>query len=105
MERCAQCEKISLLDSLPNPASYLMALDSMNSMIEAKELVMTYQTCPIPDVLKGGKFFTQKMFHQVQCTKCGTVYGLLCDTGMGDGQLKINPKVFNPDDYDFSKER
>lgn len=101
MERCSQCQIIALTDAIPNPGSYLMMLEAINAMVEAGEVEITYQTCPIPDVLKDGKFFAPRLFHQFRCTKCGTIYGLLCDTQGGDGQLKINPKVFNPEEYNF----
>ena len=49
------------------------------------------------------KWYAEKLFHQFRCTKCGTIYGMLCNTHTG-GQIKINDKVFDPADYPDKKE-
>ena len=49
------------------------------------------------------KWYAEKLFHQFRCTKCGTIYGMLCNTHTG-GQIKINDKVFDPADYHDKKE-
>ena len=40
----------------------------------------------------------------IRCAKCGTIYGMLLNTRTG-GQIKINDKVFNPDDYPDKPEK
>ncbi len=69
-----------------------------------REVEMTYQTCPLDKIMDNdNKWYAEKLFHQFRCTKCGTIYGMLCNTHTG-GQIKINDKVFNPADYPDKKE-
>lgn len=84
---------------------YGMILRSLKDMVDAGELEVTYATCPFDQVFAGGKFYSRRMFHQVKCTGCGEIYGLICDVELGDGQLKTNHKVFNPDDYEVPDEK
>ena len=72
--RCEQCEKIPLAE-IHTPQEYMLCIGSLARML----------------------------IHQFRCTKCGTIYGMLCNTHTG-GQIKINDKVFDPADYPDKKE-
>lgn len=101
---CKQCEKIKLRDSIPDVMEYGDVIRQFKEMTDAGELEVTYQTCPFDWVFgDGSRFFAPRMFHQVRCTSCGTIYGLICDTRIGEAQLKTNPRVFNPNDYEIVK--
>ncbi len=96
--RCGQCEKIAVCE-VRTPMEYIHVLECFDKMVKAGELEITFQSCPLDLVLlKNGKFFAEKLFHQFRCTKCGTIYGMFVNTKCG-GEIKINDKVFNPDDY------
>ena len=98
--RCHKCEKIKLRDSIPNVVEYAETIRQLEDLVNAGDLEVTYQTCPFDKVFGfDNKFFSPRMFHQVRCTRCGQVYGLFCDTRLGDAQLKMNHKVFDPNDY------
>ena len=98
--RCKQCEKVAVCE-IKTPLEYSYALEALSKMVKAGELEITYQTCPMElIILKDGRFFADKLFHQFRCTKCGTVYGMfICG-----GEIKINDKVFDPSDYPDKKE-
>lgn len=101
--RCKQCEKVAVCE-IKTPLEYSYALEALSKMVKAGELEITYQTCPMElIILKDGRFFADKLFHQFRCTKCGTVYGMFINTKCG-GEIKINDKVFNPSDYTDKKE-
>lgn len=100
--RCSHCEKIKLRDSVPNVVEYALIIRQLEDLVNAGELEVTYQTCPFDKVFgEDNKFYAPRMFHQVRCTNCGQVYGLICDTRLGDAQLKMNHKVFDPEEYNF----
>ncbi len=100
---CPQCEKIKVRDSFPDSLEYARTIRLLKDMEDAGEIEVTYATCPFDDVFgqgrNRGKFYAKRMFHQVRCTKCGEIYGLICDVELGDAQLKVNAKVFDPKDY------
>ena len=90
--RCEQCEKIPLVE-IHTPQEYMLCIGSLARMLLAGEVEMTYQTCPLDKIMDNDN----------KCTKCGTIYGMLCNTHTG-GQIKINDKVFDPADYPDKKE-
>lgn len=101
---CNVCEKIKLKDSFKDVAEYAETVRLLDGMVKNGELEAAFLSCPFDRVFGNPDtgeiaFYSRKMFHQVRCKKCGTIYGLICDTMLGDGQLKINSKVFNPADY------
>ncbi|WP_124100767.1 hypothetical protein [Ruminococcus sp. Marseille-P6503] len=96
--RCEQCGKIAVCE-IKTPMEYSVVLEAFDRMVKAGELEIVYQTCPMDMILlRNGKFFAEKLFHQFRCTKCGTIYGMLVNTKRG-GQIKINEKAFDPADY------
>lgn len=102
--RCKQCEKVAVCE-IKTPLEYSYALEALSKMVKAGELEITYQTCPMElIILKDGRFFADKLFHQFRCTKCGTVYGMFINTKCG-GEIKINDKVFDPSDYPDKKRK
>lgn len=101
---CKICEKITPRDSFKDVNEYAEIINLLSEMEKKGEIEPTYMTCPFDRVFgnleeKVIAFYSRRMFHQVKCTNCGEIYGLICDVELGDGQLKINEKVFNPDDY------
>lgn len=101
--RCEQCEKIPLVE-IHTPQEYMLCIGSLARMLLAGEVEMTYQTCPLDKIMDNdNKWYAEKLFHQFRCTKCGTIYGMLCNTHTG-GQIKINDKVFDHADYPDKKE-
>lgn len=101
---CKVCEKITLKDSFKDVMEYAETIRLLADMEIAGEIKPTYMTCPFDRVFADPEkkmiaFYARRMFHQVQCTQCGAIYGLVCDVERGAAQLKENPKIFNPDDY------
>ena len=103
---CEICKKIPASDNYFRDVTvYADIVKTLEDMVKAGDLETTYMTCPFDRIFGNRKtgqiaFYDQKMFHQVRCKKCGEIYGLFCDVSVGVGQIKTNPKVFNPDDYD-----
>lgn len=96
--RCEQCEKIPVCD-IRTPEEYMLCVSCLARELLAGNVEMVYQTCPLNKIMdEDNKFYAEKIFHQFRCTKCGTIYGMLINTHKG-GQIKINDKIFNPDDY------
>ena len=78
--RCEQCEKIPLVE-IHTPQEYMLCIGSLARMLLAGEVEMTYQTCPLDKIMDNdNKWYAEKLFHQFRCTKCGTIYGMLCNT-------------------------
>ena len=96
-ERCAVCGNIPLVQ-IHNPQEYMLCLDSFMRMVNAGDLTIVYQTCPLDEVIKDGKFYQQKLFHQFKCPACGCIYGMYIDATQG-GEIKQNDKVFVPQEY------
>ena len=95
-QRCAICAQIPLV-RIHTPQEYMMCLDSFMRMINAGELEITYQTCPLDEVIKHGKFYTRKLFHQFRCGACGCIYGMYVDAAQG-GEIRQNDRVFVPEE-------
>ena len=96
--RCDQCKKIPVCD-IRTPEEYMLCVSCLARELLAGNVEMVYQTCPLNKIMdEDNKFYAEKIFHQFRCTKCGTIYGMLINTHKG-GQIKINDKIFNPDDY------
>ncbi len=77
----------------------MMAIEAFANMVKAGYLEPCYMSCPLDMIiLPSGEFYGDRLFHQFRCTSCGTVYGMLVNTHLG-GQIKINEKAFDPDDY------
>ncbi len=96
-KRCAICGKIPLV-RIRTPQEYMMCLNSFMSMVLADDLEIVYQTCHLDEVIKGGKFYQQKIFHQFKCPACGSIYGMYVDATQG-GEIKMNDKIFIPEEY------
>ena len=100
---CPQCEKIKCRDSFKDSLEYAQTIRLLKDMEDAGEIEVTYATCPFDDVFgqgkNAGRFYAKRMFHQVRCTACGEIYGLICNVELGDAQLKTNPRVFDPKNY------
>ena len=96
-ERCAVCGNIPLVQ-IHNPQEYMLCLDSFMRMVNAGDLTIVYQTCPLDEVIKDGIFYQQKLFHQFMCPACGFIYGMYVDATQG-GEIKQNDKVFVPQEY------
>ena len=102
-KRCEQCEMIPVV-RIHNPTEYMMCAESFARTVAKGDLEMVYATCPLDRVIdEQGRFYTRKMFHQFRCTGCGTLYGMFVDATQG-GEIKINDKVFDPDDYEEKAE-
>jgi hypothetical protein len=101
-ERCAICGDIPLV-RIHNPQEYMLCLDSFMRMVNAGNISIVYQTCPLDEVIVDGKFYTQKLFHQFKCPACGAIYGMYVDATQG-GEIKMNDKVFIPSEYESVKE-
>lgn len=87
-----------------NPAEYAMCIDSFQRMIDKGEMELVYAICPLDMIIDDdGKFYTRKLFHQFRCTSCSTVYGMYVDATQG-GEIKINDKIFDPDEYEEKAE-
>lgn len=97
MSRCEKCEMIPLVE-FKAPADYAASLQSFAGMVMAGDMEIVYQNFPIELLLRPGIVKRNKFFHQFRCKNCGTIYGMFANTKVG-GQIKINEKVFNPDDY------
>ena len=74
-ERCAVCGNIPLVQ-IHNPQEYMLCLDSFMRMVNAGDLTIVYQTCPLDEVIKDGKFYQQKLFHQFKCPACGCKFSV-----------------------------
>ena len=80
--RCEQCEKIPLVE-IHTPQEYMLCIGSLARMLLAGEVEMTYQTCPLDKIMDNdNKWYAEKLFHQFRCTKCGTIYGIICAFGL-----------------------
>ena len=89
---------------IKTPQEYLMCVDSLQKMVDAGMAEIVFQTIPLHAVRDEYNVWgAEKMFHQFRCTKCGTIFGMLINVNKG-GQLLINEKVFNPDDYPTKNE-
>jgi len=87
-----------------NPQEYMICIDSFGRMVEKGEMELVYATCPLDTVIdEQGRFYSRKLFHQFRCTSCGTIYGMYVDATQG-GEIKINDKIFDPDDYQAKDE-
>ena len=65
-------------------------------MVKAGGLEITYQTCPMElIILKDGRFFADKLFHQFRCTKMRNGLRNVYKHQMRRRD-KINDKVFDP---------
>lgn len=101
--RCEQCKNVPLVE-IHTPEEYFMCVNSLAAMVRAGMAEIVYQTCPLDRILDDQKrWYSEKIFHQFRCTKCGTIYGMLINTHNG-GQIKINEKIFDPSDYPSKKE-
>ena len=97
--RCPICENIPLIE-FKNPLEYMMAVNAVTNMVVQGNAEMLYQTCPLDKVVdKDGKFYSDKIFHQFQCAMCGTIYGMLANPLAGGGEIRINSKPYDPNDY------
>lgn len=102
-KRCQQCKMIPIVQ-IHNPAEYVMCMDSFMGMVAKGDMEMVYATCPPDSIIdEQGRFYARKLFHQFRCTGCGTIYGMYVDATQG-GEIKINDKVFDPNDYDEKAE-
>ncbi|MCD8094741.1 MAG: hypothetical protein LUE12_01235 [Ruminococcus sp.] len=97
-DRCIICGDIPLV-RIHTPQEYMMCLDSFMRMVNADDLKIVYQTCPLDKVIVDGKFYTRKLFHQFQCQGCGCIYGMYVDAEQG-GEIKLNDEIFYPGNYD-----
>lgn len=96
--RCEQCKDIPITE-IRLPEDYRNCIISFRRMVAAGLLETVYETCPLDNIVDDkGRFYSEKIFHQFRCTKCGTIYGMLVNTHNG-GQIKINEKAFDPADY------
>ena len=103
-ERCEQCKNVPIAE-IHNPTEYMLCVGSLARMCLAGEAEIVYQTCPLDQIMDSeNRWYAEKIFHQFRCPKCGTIYGMLLNTRTG-GQIKINDKVFNPDDYPDKPEK
>ncbi|MCD7742192.1 MAG: hypothetical protein LUI06_08315 [Ruminococcus sp.] len=100
-QRCDDCKEIPLV-KIHNPQEYMLCMDSFMRMVNHNKVEIVYQTCPLDQVIKDGKFYTRKIFHQFRCNTCGCIYGMYVDATQG-GEIKLNDKVFNPSEYDSPK--
>ena len=97
--RCPICENIPLVE-FHNPLEYMMAVNAAENMLRQGNIEMIYQTCPLDEVMdKDGKFYSGRIFHQFRCAMCGTIYGMLASPLAGGGEIRINSKPYDPDDY------
>ncbi len=98
-KRCDQCELIPIVQ-IHNPAEYTLCVESFLRTVIKGDLEIVYASCPLEEVIdEQGRFYSRKLFHQFRCTKCGTIYGMYVDATQG-GEIKINDKIFDPDDYE-----
>lgn len=96
--RCEQCMKVPVCE-IHNPTEYILCVESLKRMLSEGECEMIYETCHLDEIMDSdNKWFDEKMFHQFRCTKCGTIYGMFINVTCG-GEIKINEKPFNPEDY------
>ena len=101
--RCEQCENIMVREII-SPQEYLFCANSLVGLLIAGDVEMTFSNCPLGRIVDDDMKFTKnRYFHQFRCTKCGTIYGMLFNTKTG-GEIRINDKVFNPEDYPDKKE-
>ena len=97
--RCEQCDMIPLV-RIHNPNEYIMCIESFNRMIVKGEMELVYATCPLDQIIdEQGRFYTRKLFHQFRCTNCSAVYGMYVDATQG-GEIKLNDKIFVPEEYE-----
>lgn len=97
-ERCVICGQIPLV-KIHTPQEYMLCLDSFMRMVNQKNLTIVYQTCPLDEVIRDGKFYQRKLFHQFKCPACGCIYGMYVDATQG-GEIRQNDKVFIPGEYE-----
>ena len=97
-KNCPLCSKVPLVD-IKTPQQYLLCIGSMARMVLNGDADIVYQNCPLDQMMdKDNNWVRKKFFHQFKCRGCGTIYGMLFNTAVG-GQIKINAKVFDPNDY------
>ncbi len=99
-ERCEQCSMIPIVD-IHTPQEYILCVGSLARTALDGDVEIVFQNCPIDQLMSKDEdkiWSKEKFFHQFRCTKCGTIYGMLFNTRTG-GQIKINDKVFDPNDY------
>lgn len=102
--RCEKCRSVPLTD-IHTPQEYILCVGSLTRMVLAGDAEIVYQNCPLDRLMdKNNRWVKQKLFHQFRCTGCGTVYGMLFNTSAG-GQIKINDKIFDPEDYPDPSEK
>ena len=104
--RCDRCSMIPLVD-IHTPQEYILCVGSMARTVLAGDAEIVFQNCPIDQLMSKEEdkiWSREKFFHQFRCTHCGTIYGMLFNTKTG-GQIKINQKVFDPDDYPDPEEK
>ena len=97
---CDTCKIIPEAE-IPDKANYFIAMKTLTAMVNAGDMELVYASCPLENIFdEKQQFRAQKYFHQLRCKDCGMIFGVFYNTKAG-GQIKINSKIFNPDDYAF----
>lgn len=85
---CDNCKDIILRNNFYSPRDYFNCLAYIKSLLETGKFTLIEASCPI-DYVKNdnGVWYSDIIFHTIQCKKCKKTFNCYCNTYRGSGSF------------------
>lgn len=85
---CDNCKDIILREHFYSPRDYFNCLAYIKSLIKEDKFTLIQATCPIDNVKdEDGVWYSDIIFHTIQCNKCKQSFECFADTYHGGGSF------------------